>query len=885
MIMKRFWRITSGRRRSGHRYADRVAIQTPDQRVRVFVSSTMQELAPERRAVREAIERLRLTPVMFELGARPHPPRALYRAYLEQSDVFVGLYWESYGWVPPGEELSGLEDEYRLSGDRPKLIYVKTPASGRQPRLGELIARIQRDDSASYRPFGSADDLGTLVADDLAVLLTERFAASTAMPVEPPRSRIAPLPRPATRLIGRDQDVTRVLDLLGDPDVRMVTIVGPGGVGKSRLALAVGDGARERYPDGVVYIDLAPLTEPSLVIPTLAKSLGVEEQTGTSVGARLRDRLAEARMLIVLDNMEQLAEAAGDVSDLLAATDVLVLLVTSRRFLDVRGERVYTLGPLPIPTAEQAVTAAVEMFLERARSIHPRYQPSDADLAAFGELSRRLDGLPLAIELAAAWLRVLSPGALLQRMGYQRLEFLREGARDLPARQRTLRDTIAWSHSLLSADARVLFARLAVFVGSADLEAIEQVTNSEGRLDTLDVIAELVDQSLVQALGEAAEPRFGMLETIREFAVERLEESGTADDYRTGHQAHYLELAERGNAALGTAAQVEWLDRLGRENDNFRAVLRRALRRQDAASALRMGRALASYWYISGSYGEGRGWMEQVAGLTTAQPYERAAARTIAAIDAFIQGDFGPIETGLDEALRIAAEGGDRRTVAFAQLLQALARGSRSDDQQWQDAVTEASRRLEAEGEPLALGFGLVAAALLARMHGRMDEARRLAQQAHDLTVQIGESFVRGYASTQLARACLGLGDVKAARNAAVEALLVARRLPNVVAMSYALELWATAELRDDRVERAGQLYALADRGYRQAGYRLWRTDAEEHRQLDTELRAALGDGMNRCSPRHEPQTWIGPSANSSRPSRRPSGCLTPVVGHRQPRD
>jgi predicted ATPase len=801
----------------------------------------MQELAPERRAVREAIESLRLTPVMFELGARPHPPRALYRAYLEQSDVFVGLYWESYGWVPPGEELSGLEDEYRLSGDRPKLIYVKTPASGRQPRLGELIARIQRDDSASYRPFGSADDLRTLVADDLAVLLTERFAASTPMPAEPHRSRVAPLPRPATRLIGRDRDLARVLDLLLDPNVRMVTIVGPGGIGKSRLALAVGDRARERYPDGIVYIDLAPLTEPSLVIPTLAKSLGVEEQTGTSVGARLRDRLAEARMLIVLDNMEQLAEAAGDVSDLLAATDALVLLVTSRRILDIRGERVYTLGPLPVP-AEEAVTAAVELFLERARSIHPGYQASDTDLAAFGELSRRLDGLPLAIELAAAWLRVLSPSALVQRMGYQRLDFLREGARDLPVRQRTLRDTIAWSHSLLSADARLLFARLAVFVGSADLAAIEQVANPHGRLDTLDVITELVDQSLVQAVGEAAEPRFGMLETIREFAVELLEASGTAGDYRTGHQAHYLELAERGNAALGTAAQVEWLERLGRENDNFRAVLRRALRRQDAASALRMGRALASYWYISGSYGEGRDWMEQVAGLATAQPYERAVARTIAAIDAFIQGDFGPIETGLDEVLRIAAEGGDRRIVAFAELLQAVARGSQSDDQQWQDAVTEASQRLEAEGEPLALGFGLVAAALLARMHGRMEEARRLAQQAHDLSVQIGESFVRGYASTQLARACLGLGDVMAARNAAVDALLVTRRLPNVVAMSYALELWATAELRDDRVELAGQLYALADRGYRQAGYRLWRTDTEEHGQLDTELRAALGD-------------------------------------------
>jgi tetratricopeptide (TPR) repeat protein len=350
-----------------------------------------------------------------------------------------------------------------------------------------------------------------------------------------------------------------------------------------------------------------------------------------------------------------------------------------------------------------------------------------------------------------------------------------------------------------------------------------------------------VDQSLVQAMGEAAEPRFGMLETIREFAVERLKEGGTADDYRASHQA-YLQLAERGNAALSTAAQVEWLERLSRENDNFRAVLRRALRRQDAASALRMGRALASYWYISGSYGEGRRWMEQVAGLASAPPYERTVAWIIAAIEALLLGDFEPIETGLDSALRVVAEGEDRRIVAFAQLLQAVAKGAGFVDEDWQDALSDASRRLEAEGEPLGVGIGLVAGSAVARMRGRLEEARRLAQQAHDLSVQIGESYVRAWASALLARASLGLGDVVAARNSAIEGLVVARRLPNVVAMSYAMELWATAELRDGRVERAGQLYALADRGYRQTGYRLWRTDADERRQLEAELGAALGD-------------------------------------------
>src|SRR5512133_2261739 len=799
----------------------------------------MQELAPERHAVREAIESLHLTPVMFELGARPYPPRALYRAYLEQSDVFVGLYWESYGWVAPAEEVSGLEDEYRLSGGRPKLIYIKAPAPNRQPRLTELIARIQGAD-VSYRPFGSADELRTLVADDLAVLLTERFAASMEAAVEPRSRSIAPPPRPTTRLIGRDMDVAQALDLLVDPDVRMVTLVGPGGIGKSRLAVAVAEGAKQRYPDGVVYVELASLREPSLVLPTIAKTLGIEEP-GTIADALLGDQLAEARMLIVLDNMEQLAAAAGDLSNLLGSTESVQVLVTSRRILGIRAERVYTLEPLAVP-ADTAITAAVEVFLDRARSIRPSYQPSAEDLATFAELSRRLDGLPLAIELAAAWLRMLSPQALLQQIGQQPLEFLREGAVDLPARQRTLRDTIAWSHSLLSADCKVLFARLAVFSGSADLGAIEQVTNSEGRLDILELIAELVDQSLMQALGEAAEPRFGMLELIREFAGEQLKASGTADDYRARHQTYYLELAERGNAGLGTAKQVDWLDRLGRENDNFRAVLRRALRREDATSALRIGRALASYWYIGGTGREGRGWMEQVAGLPSASQNERTVAWTIAAIEAFLLGDFDPIETGLDNALPVAAEGEDRRIMALAQLLQTIARGTESDDERWRDPVTEASRRLEAEGEPLAVSFGLVAGAVLARIHGRMDEARRLAQQAHDISTRMGDSYVRVYASTQLARAALGLGDVVAARSSAVEALLVARRLRNPSQMGYALELWATAELRDGRIERAGQLYALAERGTRLVSDWVWPTDAEDHRQLDGELRAALGD-------------------------------------------
>ena len=292
-------------------------IRTPDQRLRVFVSSTLKELEPERLAARAAIERLRLAPVMFELGARPHPPRQLYRAYLQQSDVFVGVYWQEYGWVAPGEEISGLEDEYRLAPqEMPKLIYVKQPAQ-REERLEALMARIRSDDTASYKPFSTAEELAELVVADLATLLAERFDSSRAdtahFAVASPAEDI---PAPFSNAVGREREVTTLLAWLREDSRRLVTLVGPGGIGKSRLAIEVARNVGDGF-DRVTFVSLAQVSDPEELLGTIARKLGARDVGDAPLSEQLGIARAGRRDLIVLDNFEQIVDSAPDVVSLL----------------------------------------------------------------------------------------------------------------------------------------------------------------------------------------------------------------------------------------------------------------------------------------------------------------------------------------------------------------------------------------------------------------------------------------------------------------------------------------------------------------------------------------------------------------------------------------
>jgi predicted ATPase len=550
-------------------------IRTPDQRVRVFVSSTLGELAAERRAVTAAITQLRLTPVLFELGARPYAPRDLYRAYLKQSDVFVGIYAGSYGWVAPGMEVSGLEDEYRLAADKPRLIYMKETAR-REPRLASFLAAIGAEGVVSYRHFKDADELASLVADDLALLLTERFVSP---PAAPPA---APLPAPRWPLVDRAEELQFVTGLLRQAEVGLVTLTGPGGVGKTALALAAARAAAGQFADGAAFVSLEALTDISLIRETVAQQLHVPALPGQGLDESLLAFFGPRQLLLLVDNVERLVAAAPLAEQALERAPGLKVLATSREPLRLRGEKVVPVAPLALPETSAldnldtlAAVPAVAFFLTCARDARPDFTLTETNAAAMAEICRRLDGLPLALQLAAARLTVLSPEALLARLE-RRLPLLTRGPRDLPERQQTLRAAIAWSYDMLGAAEQRLFRQLGVFVSGFTLEAAEALTGGgPDDLDPLEAISRLVGQSVVvvEPLEEAT-PRYRMLETIREFALERLEASGEAAQTRRRHAVFFRDLANRAEPMLlGTAEQRTWTAQLEHAQDNVRAAL------------------------------------------------------------------------------------------------------------------------------------------------------------------------------------------------------------------------------------------------------------------------------------------------------------------------
>src|SRR5215470_17646626 len=755
-------------------------ILTPDQRIRVFISSTLEELAGERVAARRAIRRLHLVPVWYESGARPHPPRAMYRAYLEQSQVFVGIYWQRYGWVGPGMDISGLEDEYRLAAGKPMLLYLKRPAPDQEPRLTTLIDSIRAAGTTSYRTFATPRELERLLADDLAVVLSESFRGAAELPagtvtfaftdvegstrlwetepaamarslvlhnetlhaafghhggvvfsamgdgmavafssaagavraaleaqqallaapwpaetgvlkvriglhteeavlrhgqyVSPPLNRCArlmaaahggqtlmsdttetlvrsQLPDGATLLdlgkhrlrdlagrmhifqlvhpdlpgafpalrtldafpgnlplqvssfIGRARELRQTAAALGE--ARVVTLIGVGGVGKTRLALQVAEQVLPRFGDGAWLCELAPIRDAAGVDSAVTAVFSVSARSGQSTRGALVEFLRNKELLLVLDNCEHLlAGAAALAADLERSCPRLVILATSREGLGIDGERLVPVPPFAAPDADadlETITdaEAVRLFAERAVAVKPGFVVTAENAAAVAAVVRRLDGVALAIELAAARVPAMTPAELARRLD-RRFAVLAGGRRGAVERHQTLRAAIDWSFQLLTEPEQALLGRLAVFAGGCTLQAAETVCSGEG-IDSgavFELLASLVARSLVVAEESGSQSRYRLLETIRQYGEERLDRAGETERWRARHAAYYAGLPSQVRKDDRNRDQVFWAVRLIAEQDNLLAAWSWAVDtgNVDTAFAILAGFAPCEVW-------------------------------------------------------------------------------------------------------------------------------------------------------------------------------------------------------------------------------------------------------------------------------------------------
>jgi predicted ATPase/serine/threonine protein kinase len=690
-------------------------------------------------------------------------------------------------------------------------------------RLDAVVCRALAKDEGERYP-----SCGEFVAAASDALRSSTAAAADAPHPESPTPAVpgekdrTKLPPPAGPLLGRTDDLTAVLGALRDDAVRFLTLTGPGGTGKTRLALEVGSSVADEFRNGICFVGLAAINDPAVVLPSIVAALGVEARGGgDDAGPATHEGLLEAtraelageRLLVILDNFEHLLPAAATVSELLTALPSLKVLVTSRSPLHVRGEREHVVGPLEVPDPDAggdldvlAASPAVALFIQCAGEVSPGFSLDHANAPAIVEICRRLDGLPLAIELAAARLRLLTPAAIASRLE-NRLQLLTGGARDLPSRHQTLRGTIDWSYELLDEAARMLFARCAVFADGFTLDAAEQIC-ATGELDSVllvDALAALVDESLLRRReGACGDARFELLQTIREYALFRLIERRELDALRARHAAWVVALAESAEPKLVGPDQAVWLRRLDDEAGNVRAALNWSLESGDVGTGLRIAGALFRLWSSRGQLSEARRWLDRALSVDAPVSAEvRAKGLYAAAYCALGQGEFSEAVTRFEESLHLSREQKDRAGVArcLAQLAWLLT--ARGDHEQGAALSRESLGLAREVGDTRTASLVLATLADIAFAEGDYRSASDLYAETLEARRALGDVRTVADALLKTGRARALAGERDRALTSLEEGLQLARALGDGWTTSVALASLAFVALLDNDGEAA----------------------------------------------------------------------------------
>jgi predicted ATPase/DNA-binding SARP family transcriptional activator len=645
------------------------------------------------------------------------------------------------------------------------------------------------------------DELGIEPGESLRKLERAILAQDPSLGVAPPSAGPPrPVPTPPYPLLGRERELAALADLVRRDGTRLVTLTGIGGIGKTRLALELVTRLAPEFPDGTGVALLATLQDSALVARTILEALGLPEAGRDPEEALIR-MLSGSRLLLLIDNFEQVIAAAPIVARLLEAAPGLKVIVTSRAPLHVAAEQEFAVPPL-------AEDEAAELFVTRAQAANPSFVLTEQNAAAVAELCVRLDGLPLAIELAAARSKLLPPVALLARLG-SRLELLTGGRRDAPRHQQTLRMTLDWSYDLLDADAQRLFAQLGVFAGGCTLASAESVCRVEGSV--LEGLAALVDESLVTQR-ESDEPRFTLLQLVRDYALERLSGSVDNDETRRRHLEHFVALAEEAEVGLAGGDQARWLARIEGEHDNLRAALAYALETDDSSSALRLVVGVRRFWQIHGYLAEGRQSLESTLAITEGVPSElRANGFNMAGILAGEQGDFDAARVSFTAAAEEARAVGATRALSSAIVNLGNLAFFGGDADAARDLYKESIDHFASLGDLRGQALAKVNIGIMSLTEGDAGEAVAWLTAARDLAREVGDELEVGHATRSLAAAMIELGEAAEATALLAESLGIVRELGDTHGIGDCLEIFAGLAATTGEAARAATLFGASD--------------------------------------------------------------------------